>query len=180
MTACRVVLWTFTAKWCSVGCCLARALFTLVTLARWRPHPLCVRVHRCAGGRGQPIHQACVHREALQVALGGLRCGNMVGRPTQSAWLCWQCVCVCVHCNGGSGYDLENWGGFNRFSFAANISSHDLVQYFWPPFVSATQRGRVHSIMCVCERHVVLSERGDGCALMACCWKCLFCSCSCA
>ncbi len=46
-----------------------------------------------------------------------------------------------------SGYDLENWGGYNRFSFTANISSHDLVQYFWPPFLSATQRGRVHSIM---------------------------------
>ena len=47
-----------------------------------------------------------------------------------------------------AGYDLENWGGFDRNSFTANISLHDLVEYFWPPFESATQRGRVHSIMC--------------------------------
>lgn len=47
-----------------------------------------------------------------------------------------------------SGYDLENWGGYDRNSFTANISSQDLVRYFWPPFQSATQRGRVHSIMC--------------------------------
>lgn len=47
-----------------------------------------------------------------------------------------------------SGYDLENWGGYSRFSLTANISSHDLVSYFWPGFKSSTQRGKVHSIMC--------------------------------
>lgn len=47
-----------------------------------------------------------------------------------------------------SGYDLEHWEGLDRQSFTANISSHDLVSYFWPPFMAAAQRARVHSIMC--------------------------------
>ena len=47
-----------------------------------------------------------------------------------------------------SGYDLENWGGYDRNSFTASISLHDAVEYFWPPFESATMRGHVHSMMC--------------------------------
>ena len=47
-----------------------------------------------------------------------------------------------------TGYDLENWGGNDRNSFTAKISLHDAVEYFWPPFESATQRGHVKSIMC--------------------------------
>jgi xylan 1,4-beta-xylosidase len=47
-----------------------------------------------------------------------------------------------------SAYDLENWGGNNRFSFTANVSLQDLVQYFWVPFEAATRSGRVNSIMC--------------------------------
>jgi len=47
-----------------------------------------------------------------------------------------------------TGYDLENWAGNDRNSFTARISLHDAVEYFWPPFESATQRGHVKSIMC--------------------------------
>jgi hypothetical protein len=66
-----------------------------------------------------------------------------------------------------SAYDLEDWGGYNRVSFTANISSHDLVSYFWPPFVSATQRGRVHSVMCVWKRKHTAPHRTAPCSTHA-------------
>lgn len=46
-----------------------------------------------------------------------------------------------------------------RYNLTANISSHDLVTYFWPPFVSAIQRGGVNGIMYACA----LCMRGSVC-----------------
>lgn len=51
------------------------------------------------------------------------------------------------------GYDLENstdasGAHYTRMNFTAVISRKDFAQFYLPPFLSATQRGRVASIMC--------------------------------
>jgi hypothetical protein len=50
-------------------------------------------------------------------------------------------------------YDMENGTSpdgtyFIRQNFTAVVSRKDAAQFYWPPFLSATQRGRVNSIMC--------------------------------
>lgn len=35
-------------------------------------------------------------------------------------------------------------------NFSAVITRKDAAQFYWPPFVSAVERGRVASIMCSC------------------------------
>ena len=45
-------------------------------------------------------------------------------------------------------YDCEACDGIGRNSFDAAVSDHDLVEYFFPPFRAAIQRGRVSGLMC--------------------------------
>ena len=50
-------------------------------------------------------------------------------------------------------YDLENGTApdgtyYIRQNFTAVVSRRDAATFYWPPFLSATQRGRVTSIMC--------------------------------
>jgi beta-glucosidase-like glycosyl hydrolase len=45
-------------------------------------------------------------------------------------------------------YDCESCDGIGRNSFDALVSDHDLVEYFFPPFRAAIQRGRVSGLMC--------------------------------
>jgi len=45
-------------------------------------------------------------------------------------------------------YDCENCDGIGRNSFDALVSDHDLVEYFFPPFRAAVQRGGVSGLMC--------------------------------
>ena len=52
-------------------------------------------------------------------------------------------------------YDFENGTDasgvyYIRNNFTAVASRKMAVQYYWPPFLSATQRGGVMSIMCSC------------------------------
>ena len=45
-------------------------------------------------------------------------------------------------------YDCEACDGIGRNSFDANVSQRDLVEYFYPPFRAAVQRGRVSGLLC--------------------------------
>lgn len=47
-----------------------------------------------------------------------------------------------------SAYDLEDSDMVNRHNFTAVVTQQDLSQFYWPPFLAATQRGKVNSIMC--------------------------------
>jgi len=40
-----------------------------------------------------------------------------------------------------SAYDLENWNGTQRYEFNAVVTYGELVEYFWPAFRSAFERG---------------------------------------
>ena len=45
-------------------------------------------------------------------------------------------------------YDCEACDGIGRNSFDALVSDHDLVEYFYPPFRAAVQRGGLSGMMC--------------------------------
>jgi len=47
-----------------------------------------------------------------------------------------------------SAYDLERWNGTDRHDFDAVVTYGELVEYFWPAFQSAFQRGKAQSTMC--------------------------------
>ena len=47
-----------------------------------------------------------------------------------------------------SAYDLENWNGTQRYEFNAIVTYGELVEYFWPAFRSAFERGQAQSTMC--------------------------------
>ncbi|KAL6962665.1 putative beta-D-xylosidase 7 [Sarracenia purpurea var. burkii] len=51
-------------------------------------------------------------------------------------------------CKHFTAYDLENWGGNNRFTFNAIVSKQDLADTYQPPFQSCVEEGRVSGIMC--------------------------------
>ena len=51
-------------------------------------------------------------------------------------------------CKHFSAYDLENWGGETRFTFSANVSERDLVEFYWVPFRACVERAHAKSIMC--------------------------------
>jgi len=55
------------------------------------------------------------------------------------------CVCCVKHY---AGYDLENWHGYDRSSYNANITAQDLVETYLPPFEACVNDAKVASVMC--------------------------------
>lgn len=51
-------------------------------------------------------------------------------------------------CKHYAGYDLENWHGYDRSSYNANISSQDLVESYLPSFEACVNDAQVASVMC--------------------------------
>jgi len=56
-----------------------------------------------------------------------------------------QIVATCKHFVANS---LENWHSFSRHNFNAKVSTHDLADYYLPPFKSCIMEGRAKGIMC--------------------------------
>ena len=55
---------------------------------------------------------------------------------------------VVADCKHYAGYDLENWHGFDRSSYNANITAQDLVESYLPSFEVCVNDANVASIMC--------------------------------
>ncbi|KAF8321393.1 glycoside hydrolase family 3 protein [Cantharellus anzutake] len=51
-------------------------------------------------------------------------------------------------CKHFAAYDLEDWGGINRFNFDAIVTQQDLAEYYSPPFQSCVRDAKVASVMC--------------------------------
>lgn len=51
-------------------------------------------------------------------------------------------------CKHFTAYDLENWGGFSRYSFNAKVSKQDLEDTYQPPFRSCIEEGHASCLMC--------------------------------
>lgn len=51
-------------------------------------------------------------------------------------------------CKHFAAYDMENWDGFDRNSFDAQVSTQDLSEYYVRPFQTCARDANVGSIMC--------------------------------
>ncbi|XP_072982163.1 beta-D-xylosidase 4-like [Typha latifolia] len=55
---------------------------------------------------------------------------------------------VAACCKHYTAYDLDNWKGFQRFTFNAVVTKQDMDDTFQPPFKSCVIDGNVASVMC--------------------------------
>jgi beta-D-xylosidase 4 len=55
---------------------------------------------------------------------------------------------IAADCKHYAAYDLENWGGTDRFHFNAVVSDQDLIETYLPPFETCIRDAKVASIMC--------------------------------
>ncbi|KAL3620914.1 Endo-1,4-beta-xylanase 2 [Castilleja foliolosa] len=55
---------------------------------------------------------------------------------------------VAACCKHYTGYDLDSWKGFHRFTFNAVVTKQDLDDTYQPPFRSCVRDGNVASVMC--------------------------------
>ncbi|KJE94694.1 beta-xylosidase [Capsaspora owczarzaki ATCC 30864] len=55
---------------------------------------------------------------------------------------------VVATCKHYTAYDMEDWGGIDRFHFNAVVSDQDLVETFMPPFEACVRVGKGASLMC--------------------------------
>lgn len=55
---------------------------------------------------------------------------------------------VVATCKHFAGYDIENWGGNERYGFDAIINSQELSEYYMQPFKACARDAKVASIMC--------------------------------
>ena len=56
--------------------------------------------------------------------------------------------CASLLRGAGAGYDLENWHGYDRSSYNANITDQDLVESYLPSFEACVNDAHVQSVMC--------------------------------
>eukprot|EP00898_Chlorokybus_atmophyticus_P003501 jgi/Chlat1/4151/Chrsp27S04230 len=111
-------------------------------------------------GRGQETpgedpHLASVYAEQFVRAMQG-----------HSPYL--KTVTTCKHF---AAYDLEDWGGVDRFHFNAEVTAQDMLETYLPPFEACVVRGGAASIMCsynavngipACANHVLLNDLARG------------------
>ena len=80
----------------------------------------------------------------------------------------WLCAVFVQHY---AGYDVENWGGNERYGYNAIISSQDLVETYLPSFKSCLKDAKVGSAMCsynavngvpACANHFLMNEVARG------------------
>lgn len=55
-------------------------------------------------------------------------------------------------CKHFTAYDLDNWKGYDRYSFDARVTLQDLADTYQPPFQRCIQDGRASGIMCAYNR----------------------------
>eukprot|EP00850_Spirogloea_muscicola_P010485 SM000062S19871 [mRNA] locus=s62:88354:92108:+ [translate_table: standard] len=55
-------------------------------------------------------------------------------------------------CKHFTAYDLEDWGGTDRYHFDAKVSMQDLEDTFQPPFRACVEKGHATGIMCAYNR----------------------------
>jgi beta-D-xylosidase 4 len=53
-------------------------------------------------------------------------------------------VATCKHYLG---YDMENWGGHERYGYDAKITTQDLVEYYLPTFKACVRDAKGASLM---------------------------------
>ncbi|KAL2468074.1 putative beta-D-xylosidase 7 [Forsythia ovata] len=55
-------------------------------------------------------------------------------------------------CKHFTAHDLDNWNGYDRYMFDANVTKQDLADTYQPPFKTCVQQGQASGIMCAYNR----------------------------
>ncbi|KAL2503809.1 putative beta-D-xylosidase 7 [Abeliophyllum distichum] len=55
-------------------------------------------------------------------------------------------------CKHFTAHDLDNWNGYDRYMFDANVTKQDLADTYQPPFKTCVQEGQASGVMCAYNR----------------------------
>ncbi|CAO2152088.1 unnamed protein product [Urochloa humidicola] len=117
----------------------ARALFNVgqaESLTMWSPNVNIFRDPRWGRGQETPGEDPTVASRYAVAFVRGIQ-GNTSGILQTSA--------CCKH---ATAYDLEDWNGVQRYSFAPRVTTQDLEDTFNPPFRSCVADGGATCVMC--------------------------------
>ncbi|XP_015082797.1 probable beta-D-xylosidase 2 [Solanum pennellii] len=117
----------------------ARAMYNgeMGGLTYWSPNVNIFRDPRWGRGQETPGEDPVVAAVYAERYVRGLQ-GNEDGDRLK--------VAAC--CKHYTAYDLDNWGGVDRFHFNAKVTKQDIEDTFDVPFRSCVKQGKVASIMC--------------------------------
>ena len=62
---------------------------------------------------------------------------------------------IAATCKHFTGYDVENWHGYERFEFDAQISIQDLAEYHAPSFQACAREANVSAFMCTYSQYSI-------------------------
>ena len=117
----------------------ARALFNIAQaegLTMWSPNVNIFRDPRWGRGQETPGEDPAVASSYAAAFVRGIQ-GNGSSLLQTSA--------CCKH---ATPYDLEDWGGVQRYSFVARVTAQDLEDTFNPPFRSCVADSGATCVMC--------------------------------
>jgi beta-glucosidase-like glycosyl hydrolase len=110
-------------------------------LTMWSPNVNIFRDPRWGRGQETPGEDPAVAGRYAAAFVRGLQ-GGAVGNSSPAVL---QTSACCKH---ATAYDLEDWKGVSRYSFAAKVTAQDLADTFNPPFKSCVVEGKATCIMC--------------------------------
>lgn len=61
---------------------------------------------------------------------------------------------VVATCKHFTGYDVENWHGYERYEFDAQITIQDLAEYHAPAFQACAREANVGAFMCTYSKFI--------------------------
>ncbi|KAK3120001.1 hypothetical protein QOZ80_9AG0679280 [Eleusine coracana subsp. coracana] len=124
----------------------ARALYNIGQaegLTMWSPNVNIFRDPRWGRGQETPGEDPAVASRYAAAFVRGLQGSAAAGKAVTPAVL--QTSACCKH---ATAYDLEDWKGVSRYSFAAKVTAQDLADTFNPPFRSCVVDGKATCVMC--------------------------------
>ncbi|XP_034686358.1 putative beta-D-xylosidase [Vitis riparia] len=116
----------------------ARAMYNggMAGLTYWSPNVNIFRDPRWGRGQETPGEDPAVAAKYAAAYVRGLQ-GNARDR-----------LKVAACCKHYTAYDLDHWGGIDRFHFNARVSKQDLEDTYDVPFKACVVEGNVASVMC--------------------------------
>ncbi|XP_062197312.1 probable beta-D-xylosidase 7 [Phragmites australis] len=124
----------------------ARALYNIGQaegLTMWSPNVNIFRDPRWGRGQETPGEDPAVASRYAAAFVRGLQGSNNNSKGAAPPVL--QTSACCKH---ATAYDLEDWKGVSRYSFAAKVTAQDLADTFNPPFRSCVVDGKASCVMC--------------------------------
>ncbi|XP_051118941.1 probable beta-D-xylosidase 2 [Andrographis paniculata] len=119
----------------------ARAMYNggMAGLTFWSPNVNIFRDPRWGRGQETPGEDPVVAGRYAASYVRGLQGTTTDGDDRLKVAAC---------CKHYTAYDLDNWGGVDRFHFNAKVSKQDIEDTFDVPFRSCVMHGKVASVMC--------------------------------